>query len=174
MNDTEIGFTLQLLATLIGAFVGFGLAILWKWKANQRKLKEIKKKILDSIISEISQIKTEMKKEIKIGWNTDKHEFNGDYATISLTSFDNALYSGNLVQFPTNLQIKVSLLNDRIKLYDFFQKESLTIHKMGFQDKERLRIEAVRLIANITKQQSQIMKNIEEVSPILESERKKL
>lgn len=168
-------FYSQLFATIIGAFTGFMFAIiLQKWN-DRRKEKTIKRKIIDSLISEINQIKDEFSEDSKeIKWISKTFEFSGKYSMISLTSFDNALYSGNLALFPTKLQIKLSLLRDIIRQHSFFNDEIHTFYKAGFLNNERLGIEAQRLINYLNLTNSAIKKDIEQVYSLLKSERKKL
>jgi len=146
VQDVGLTFTIQLFATLIGAFVGFGLAIFWEWKAKHTELKNLKKRILDSMLSEIIQMQEGLKKEKALHWDHKTRDFVGFYTTSSFTSFDTALHSGNLVHFSTELQIKLAILNNSIKREQMFTAEMLTFYKVKFLKDDELKIEADRLV----------------------------
>ena len=181
MNGTEtviqnvgLDFTVQLFATLIGAFVGFGLAIFWEWKAKHTELKNIKIKILDSFLAELQQIKGVEQTWKKLRWDEKTRQFAGNHSTDSFASFDTALHSGNIVHFSLELQIKLSLLNDEILREQFFVKEMLTFHKYKFLKNDELSTEANRLINNFKIVETSIEDDLNTIIPLIRAEIEKL
>lgn len=176
-GDPFVDFGIQLLATLIGAFAGFGLVILWDRKKRKDEEKKTKFKILNSLSDEIEQIQNKMKTVDgfePLKWIPEKQVFGGNYFTISLSSFENALYSGHLVLFSLELQEQLSHLQHSIMYYNFFLKETFTFHKAFFDDKNVQNRHAARLIRELGTTSSEVKDDINKVVPLLKKEKEDL
>jgi len=175
IQNTEIDFILQLLATLIGVITGFLLIALYEKKKKQKELKNTQKVFLESLTSEIDQMVNgfeNMKGKLK--WVKKEKRFVGSYADTSLASFENALNSGNMILLSPKLQIKLAILNDIIKSYKFFLLEALSFYKIQFTDEKRQAEDADVLFRNMNNSLDNYYTELKEVQASLESEYEKL
>lgn len=113
-----IPLAIQLIATLIGAFVGFSFVMLWDRRKRYDETKQIMRNILEAMIEELSDIKKGMNApeylSKKMNWRGKPEGFQGAYITITIPAFETAVNSGNFSLLKPCLQTKIMYCYNRI------------------------------------------------------------
>lgn len=120
-KDQLKGFIIQLIATLIGAFVGFGLVILWDRKKRKKETQQIINQTINSIVSELEATLGGIKAtKVDVHWDETILHMVGNYGLAATSAFNSITHSGNFTLLPTDLQLELSELYQKIKLYNSF------------------------------------------------------
>src|SRR5438445_8139560 len=101
-----IPLAIQLIATLIGAFVGFSFVMLWDRKKKRDDMEQTKVSMLDAIIVELKTVQTEILTPSipKIEWMSMQKYFSGKRTSVPTTAFQSAVNSGNFSLLSSLLQ----------------------------------------------------------------------
>lgn len=119
VENIAIDLSVQLGATLVGALIGFGLALRYDRKKKKEDKQEAIKHIVESITEELQDItKITTEETVKFSelmqWNPTKRVLEGKTFSISTPAYDSALNSGNFLLLPTELQTRLSAVYNRI------------------------------------------------------------
>lgn len=179
-SSTEIIFiplAIQLIATLIGALVGFDLVMLWDRKKKRDETNKIKNQTIDLIIDELDSLligfNTE-KTANHITWNKDENQFKGRYDLAVIPVFESIVNTGNLVQLPPNLRTKLNVLYYNIKHYNDFIDQMLKFYSTPIFSNNNTSIverEANKLIFHVNDLMPKWIETIKEILPELEAEK---
>ena len=115
-------------ATLAGAFIGFGLAILSDRRNRKGEITEKKVHMLNSLIQELKDLQTGLNdpiKPIQIKWNSTDLQFEGNYSLASIPAFESSVNSGNFILLPTRLQAEISQTYLNIEHYNWHIEQVL-------------------------------------------------
>jgi len=119
VQNIGLDVSIQFGATLMGALIGFGLA-LWsdrkkKREAKQEKINHMIKSITEEL-QEIMQVPTEKKVKFSelMDWNKQKRLFEGKFFSMTTPAFESAVNSGDFILLSTELQSKISGVYSRI------------------------------------------------------------
>lgn len=118
MNGTEtliyeffnIDFFSQLVATLIGAGIGFGTALYVNSRNGKQSIKNRKHITINAIHEELLTAKKAIDKTTNHGhikWKHQDLEFQGGWISISTPAFHSAINSGDFSLFDTDLQTEI-------------------------------------------------------------------
>jgi hypothetical protein len=120
-----IPLAIQLIATLIGAFVGFSFVMLSDRKKKREETQQTKIRMLDAIIEELEDfqkmVDPQKTNPAKLDWNNSTRDFVGTYITISTPAFQSAINSGNFSLLIPSLQTELGniyLTLDQCKLFN--------------------------------------------------------
>ena len=163
-------FIIPLFATLIGVLAGFLLAILGNKRFKKSELKQTQKNLVKSLIAELNDMKKVLEKDRDtnpIKWKEAEHEFSGHYFTISFSSFDNAINSGELSLLPPDLQVKLSHINNKFQDYSKLIDQILTFHTTAVFASNLATKTANVLVKNVNSRFDSIKNDIEEFVPKL-------
>lgn len=113
LDNITLEISVQLLATLVGALVGFGLALKQDRKKKAEEKQETVNHLIESITEELSNIiRVTTEQDVKFDdimkWDSEKHGFVGKRFLITTPAYDSAVNSGNFVLLPTDLQTRLS------------------------------------------------------------------
>lgn len=177
MNFTNIGFepvvidfSLQLVATLIGAFAGFGLVIAWERKKKNEDLKHVKKHTIEAIIEELKSIEKMVKEGVPhFRWNQLKHDFEGKYILVSTPAYDSAIHSGNFNLLPTKLQSEIGYVYLTIEDCKKFSDQTMTYYSTTVYMSTHPEIEASKLCNGFNDSMKKLKEDLKDIMPKLES-----
>ena len=172
-----IPLAIQLIATFIGAFAGFSLAVLWDRKKKKDETNKIKNQTIDSIIDELNSLligfNTE-KTANQIIWNRDENQFKGRYDFAVIPVFEGIVNTGNLVLLPPNLRTELNVLYYNIKHYNDFIDQMLKFYSTPIFSSNNTSVverEANKLIFHVNDLMLKWIETIKEILPELEAEK---
>lgn len=168
-SDPWTDFWVQLGATIIGAFLGFWLAILWERKKNKSDLKEIRNNVIESILQEIQNFQTLLKGRIEVGWNESDKRFIGDKLFIDVPAYKSAINSGNFLLLPSKLQTKIGEIYVTINRTNTLFGQLDKFYTIPVFTSNYGKIEADRLSVRINTFCSLLLQKIDELIPDLKS-----
>lgn len=178
VNDplTELG--VLLVATTIGAFLGFISTILIDRYKKQQDLLADKINLIDLLYTEIRKIKADAENPnngmVDIEWDELNNEFKGNYGLASLPVLSSSINSGHFLLLSSDLQSTLSTVNDRIQHYNWFIKQMLTFYMSPVYTNPILaKREATKLIISVKKIQKTLLESFQKTITGLENERYK-
>lgn len=109
MEDSVQEFLINLFGTLIGAGVGFGLAMLWDRKKDKEERDDLKKQTTEALLVEIKKTVEELGAEgFGAEWVKETGRYRRKFAIIAKSAFESAVNSGNFSLLPSDIQSKLS------------------------------------------------------------------
>lgn len=170
LANISITFSIQLVATLIGAFVGFGLVIWWDRKKKKGEREETKNSMLNSIFQELTENQeglNNMAQQMP-SWNKTDGRFKGDFGLASTPAFESAVSAGDFLLLSNDLQKPVREVYHNFELYNEFMKEIMRFSSFHFQD-EQASIEAYNLINRLQERINILRPVLSDLLPKLKS-----
>ncbi len=94
-------FIVQLVATLIGAFVGFGLVIAWDRKKKQESIQETRTSVVNSIKQELEENRKGLEELANKmpSWHISEGRFKGNFGLASTPAYESAVGGGIFFSF---------------------------------------------------------------------------
>lgn len=166
------GFIPELIATFIGAGVGFAAAMLWDRKKTEEEIKHTKNHMINAIIEELKVIQNELNdpnKPVDVKWDKASHEFLGGYVLMSTPAFESAVNSGNFSLLETSLQTELGDLYLTIQNCNFYTEQIVRFYTAPIYHTNLAEREANKLANLMNEKLSQLRQGIKQVLPKLES-----
>ena len=134
----------QLLGTLIGTFVGFGLAMWWDRKKDRNREDRDRADTLQSILLELGGISQRL--NLAEAEASPMEERPGSFAVeislpfLSCSAFDAAVHSGKLTLLPPALQEEVSTIYEQVRLMRIHVDNAYSAYAEGSTAEEHVAI----------------------------------
>jgi len=122
-SEPVSSFFLQLGGTLIGAFVGFGLIILWDRKKKKAERKERRNMIIDSLVAEMEENFEGLNNFQTPIWNVKNGQFTGRFGLTSISAFQSIVNGGDFIVLPNTLQEPIRTIYQNAELFNKFMNE---------------------------------------------------
>jgi len=158
-SDPTSSFVLQLIGTLIGAFVGFGLIILWDRKKKKAERTETRNMMIDSLVKELQENLDGLNNFKMPIWNVNNGKFKGSFGLAGIYAFQSIVNGGNFVLLPIKLQEPIREIYQNSELYNVFMNEIIhfsSFHLIGNQAD----IEANELISRLQERVSGLQSSV--------------
>ena len=169
-NDPLLDFLIQLSATIIGAFVGFWLAMWWDRKKKKGDIRETKYQALDSIINELKDNQSGLiKSGADMKWDQPRQRFVGEYVITLRSAFDASINSGNFTLLPPDLQVEISDLYLYMDYYNSVIIQTRNYYTTSTYLSTVVDQVATELTRNVSSVTPKILDDIAKILPKLES-----
>jgi len=170
VSDSWLSFIVQLVATLIGAFVGFGLVIVWDRKQKKKALQETRISVINSIKQELEENQKGLEFMIKNmpSWSNTEGRFTGDFGLASTPAFESAVGGGDFLLLPKDLQQPVREIYHNFNLFNEFMTDIIRFSSFHFSP-EHASKEANNLRNRIQERINILRPALNELLPKLES-----
>ena len=170
-----IPLAIQLIATLIGAFVGFSFVMLWDRKKRREEIQQTKIRMLNAIIEELKSFQKMVEltsgNTVKLEWDSSTKDFIGTFISVTTPAFKSAVSSGNFSLLEPSFQTEIGsvyLTVDECKSYNdqALNFYATPMYASGHVHMDR---EASRLCFNFNNKISDLREQIKQILPKLES-----
>jgi len=168
VDHIVISFSTQLLATLIGAFVGFGLVIWWDRKMRKQEIKNSKNSMINSIIQELKENQNGLKIFKMPSWDITEGRFKGNFGLASVPAFQSAVSGGDFLLLPTDIQKPVREIYHNFELYNEFMKDIIRFSSFNFEGEQASK-ESYNLTGRLQERVNELGSALSDVIPKLES-----
>lgn len=171
-SDPITEFSIQLIATLIGAGVGFALAMWWDRRKKVNGIKLTKTSMIESIISELEHVRDEIKQQ-KYGVEINTDGLGVAVNLVPTNAFDSSVNSGNFSLLSSELQTNLSHVYIMIEQYNILAEQLLHVLRTA-NISDPVEFRAVKEIMkdmskHLKEETSDLVKEIKDVLPELES-----
>jgi len=162
VSAEQLLFGSSLLATLIGAGVGFGLVIAGdRWKKKSERNDAIKL-MINSLVKELEENRDGLKKFRMPMWNNENGKFQGEFGLLSVFAFQSVVSGGNFVSLPSKLQKPVREIYQNSELYNIFMND--IIHFSSFHlTLNQASVEANELIRRLQERVNELRPSIDDI-----------
>ena len=131
MSFEPVSFGTQLLGTLIGAFVGFGLVIWWDRKKKKTETIVIRNLMIDSLVAELEENLEGLNNFEMPTWNKDDGKFKGRFGLVSTHAFQSIVNGGDFLVLPITMQKGIREIYQNCELFNKFMDD--IIHYSSFK-----------------------------------------
>ena len=166
--NTLLSFSTQLFATLIGAFVGFGLVIFWDRRKKKQEIKNTKNSMINSITQELKENQNGLKIFKMPSWDINEGRFQGNFGLASIPAFQSAVSGGDFLLMPTEIQKPVREIYHNFELYNEFMKDIIRFSSFNY-GREQASKEAYNLTGRLQERINELGPALSDVMPKLES-----
>jgi len=165
-------FSTQLLGTLIGAFVGFGLVILGdRWKKKKEK-EETRNMIIDSLVAELDENRKGLDNFKMPVWNVVDGQFKGLFGLMSVYAFQSVISGGDFLVLPTPLQKGIRDIYQHSELFNKFMDDIIGFSTFNLTG-EQASIATTEQTGRLQEQKSALQPKIPDAIKKLKSLKKK-
>ena len=161
----------SLIGTLIGAFVGFGLVILWDRSKKKTERKETRNLIIDSLIEEMEQNLSGANEYQMPTWDKNEGQFRGEFGLTSTSAFQSIVNGGDFVMLPTTLQTGVNEIYQHAELFNKFMDDIIEVKTFELPDPDRSKL-ATESIGRLQEQKTSLQTKIPNIVTELKSLKK--
>lgn len=177
-NDYWMDFWVQLLATLIGVGIGFGLPLFVDWIKKDQRIKETKKRILSAIIEELESSKNGLEdpkfQKTIMSWHGKPDGFVGGYLIITNPAYDSAINSGEFSLLPPATQTELGECYNKLIDFSEIMKKMLDFYTTPVFTTDLADKQAEKLLNNFHTRLSNLIKSINDILPKLKNLRDSL
>jgi len=162
MSFEPVSFASQLVGTLIGAGVGFGLVILGDRLKKKSERNDAIKLMIVSLVKELEENRDGLKKFRMPMWNNENGKFQGEFGLLSVFAFQSVVSGGNFVSLPSKLQKPIREIYQNSELYNVFMND--IIHFSSFHlTFDQASIEANELIRRLQERVNELRPSIDDI-----------
>ena len=122
-SDPASSFFLQLFGTLIGAFVGFGLVMVWDRSKKKTERKETRNMIIYSLFAELQENFDGLNKFPMPTWSKEDGKFKGDFGLASVYAFQGIVNGGHFLVLPITIQKGIREIYQNCELFNKFMDD---------------------------------------------------
>lgn len=152
-SDPVSDFVIQLLATGVGAALGFGGALIISSRGKKDDKDERKKNTIAAIHEELKGINDAMnalaQQPAAVTWDAAKREFNGIWVSTLTPAFQSCVNAGDFTLLDTKLQTEISNVYLSIGEYDLFSKQRMEFPFTILMQSTECNIEAAKIVKNV-------------------------
>jgi len=159
-SEPVSSFTLQLLATLIGVFVGFGLVILLDRKKKKSEKEEKRNMIIDSLVEEMKKNFEGVNDYEMPTWDKNDVQFKGKFGLISISAFQSIVNGGDFVMLPTTLQTGIRVIYQHGELFNKFMNEIIGFSSIDLTSYPQGSIATTELIRRLREQKTELQTSL--------------
>ena len=161
-------FVLQLVGTLIGAFVGFGLVIYWDRRKKKTERKETRNMMIDFLVAELQENLDGLNNFKMPTWNVSEGKFKGDFGLVSTPAFQSIVSGGHFLLLPITLQKPIREIYHNAELFNEFMKEIIRFSSFQLIG-DQSSIESTELIRRLQERKSELQPSLTGIIPKLKS-----
>jgi len=171
-SEPVSSFVLQLVGTLIGAFVGFGLVMCWDRKKKKIEKKETRNMIIDSLVTEMQENLDGLNNFQTPTWNVNNGQFNGRFGLVSISAFQSIVNGGDFIVLPDTLQSPIREIYQNCELFNKFMNEIIGFSTFNLTGNQAS-IATTELLRRLEERRSELQTSIPDTITELTSLREK-